>query len=128
MKAIETAFQGLCRYPDGGGFKLKAALADRYNVEAGQITLGNGSNDLLEIVARVFADSTSEIVFSQYAFAVYPIVTQSIGAKAVEVPAVNWGHDLQAMEKAITDNTKLVFIANPNNPTSTDVVKKKLLF
>lgn len=121
VKAIENAFQDLSRYPDGNGFCLKNALAKRYQLEIEQVTLGNGSNDLLEIIARVFADSSSEIIFSQYAFAVYPIVAQAIGAKAVEVPAVDWGHDLEAMAKAITDNTKLIFIANPNNPTGTYV-------
>lgn len=127
LKAIESSFQDLCRYPDGGGFKLKTALSERYGTEVKQVTLGNGSNDLLEIIARTFADNTSEIVFSQYAFAVYPLVTQSIGAKAVEVPAVDWGHDLTAMANAITDKTKLVFIANPNNPTGTYVSQSDLV-
>ncbi|MFD2230750.1 histidinol-phosphate transaminase [Alkalimarinus sediminis] len=127
LNAIELAFQELCRYPDGGGFKLKTALCERYNTQIDQVTLGNGSNDLLEIIARVFADKQSEIVFSQYAFAVYPLVTQSIGAKAVEVPAVDWGHDLVAMAEAINDRTKLVFIANPNNPTGTYVSKSDLI-
>lgn len=126
LNAIEAAFQDLSRYPDGGGFKLKAALSARYDVASEQITLGNGSNDLLEIIARTFADNTSDIIFSQYAFAVYPIVTQSIGAKAIEVPAVDWGHDLTAMAEAVTDNTKLIFIANPNNPTGTYVSKQAL--
>ncbi len=121
LKAIENAFQDLCRYPDGNGFRLKSALAERYQLEVNQVTLGNGSNDLLEIIARVFADTASEIIFSQYAFAVYPIVTQAIGAKAIEVPAVDWGHNLDAMAKSITDKTKLIFIANPNNPTGTYV-------
>lgn len=119
LQAIEGSFDQLCRYPDGSGFHLKSALADRLTIEPSQITLGNGSNDLLEIIARVFADSTSEIVFSQYAFAVYPIVTQAIGATAVEIKALNWGHDLQAMANAVSDKTRVVFIANPNNPTGT---------
>jgi len=126
LKAIEGAFQDLCRYPDGNGFRLKDALAKRYQLEINQVTLGNGSNDLLEIIARVFADSSSEIIFSQYAFAVYPIVTQAIGAKSVEVPAADWGHDLDAMAKAITDKTKLIFIANPNNPTGTYVKAEEI--
>ncbi|WP_250657756.1 histidinol-phosphate transaminase [Alkalimarinus coralli] len=127
LKAIESSFQELCRYPDGSGFKLKDVLAERYGVSVDQITLGNGSNDLLEIIARTFADSSSEIVYSQYAFAVYPLVTQAIGAKAVEVPAVDWGHDLVEMAKAINDKTKLVFIANPNNPTGTYVNQHQLI-
>ena len=126
LKAIEGAFQDLCRYPDGNGFCLKNALAERYQLEINQVTLGNGSNDLLEIIARVFADSSSEIIFSQYAFAVYPIVTQALGAKAVEVPAIEWGHDLDAMAKSITNKTKLIFIANPNNPTGTYVKTEEI--
>ncbi len=127
LKAVEAAFQELCRYPDGGGFKLKTALAERYDIKTTQVTLGNGSNDLLEIIARAFADNSSEIVFSQYAFAVYPLVTQSIGAKAIEVPAVDWGHDLTAMAEAVNEKTKIVFIANPNNPTGTYVSKAELV-
>lgn len=83
------------------------------------ITLGNGSNDLLELLARAFLAPGSEVVFSQHAFAVYPIVTQAVGATAVQVPAREWGHDLEAMAAAITPATQLVFIANPNNPTGT---------
>jgi len=121
-KAIAAARQALtdtCLYPDGNGFSLKAALASRFGVGAGQITLGNGSNDVLELVARCFANSDSEIVFSQYAFAVYPLVTQAIGATGVQVPASNWGHDFAAMAAAVTPRTRIIFVANPNNPTGT---------
>ncbi|MGO1692097.1 MAG: histidinol-phosphate transaminase [Marinobacter sp.] len=117
--AIESALADLCLYPDGNGFDLKQKLSERLDVGADQITLGNGSNDVLEVIARCFADADSEIVFSQYAFAVYPIVTQAIGAKAVAVPARDWGHDLDAMAAAVTERTRLIFVANPNNPTGT---------
>ncbi|MGO1502870.1 MAG: histidinol-phosphate transaminase [Marinobacter sp.] len=117
--AVESALTDLCLYPDGNGFDLKQKLSGRLNVGADQITLGNGSNDVLEVIARCFADADSEIVFSQYAFAVYPIVTQAIGAKAVAVPAKDWGHDLDAMAAAVTERTRLIFVANPNNPTGT---------
>ncbi|MDH3326322.1 MAG: histidinol-phosphate transaminase, partial [Gammaproteobacteria bacterium] len=83
------------------------------------ITIGNGSNDVLEIIAHSFADHNAEVIYSQHAFAVYPIVTQAVGAKHVMTPAINWGHDLDAMVNAITDKTRLIFIANPNNPTGT---------
>lgn len=106
-------------YPDGNGFNLKRALADKYAVEMSQITLGNGSNEILELVARAFLTPGLEVVFSQHAFAVYPIVTQAVGATAVVAPALNYGHDLDAMLQRVTDNTRLVFIANPNNPTGT---------
>ena len=119
LAAVREALDELCRYPDGNGFELKQALSARFGVEPSQITLGNGSNDVLEVITRCFADSSSEVVFSQYAFAVYPLVTQAIGAKGVSVPAKDYGHDLGAMVEAITDRTKLVFVANPNNPTGT---------
>lgn len=119
LEAARDALGELCLYPDGNGFDLKQALATRFGVETSQITLGNGSNDLLEVIARCFADGDSEVVFSQYAFAVYPLVAQAIGARGVSVPARDWGHDLDAMASAITERTRLVFVANPNNPTGT---------
>ncbi len=114
----------LARYPDGNGFVLKDRLISHLKsalpaLKAEQITLGNGSNDVLDILARTFAGIGDEVIFSQYAFAVYPIATQAVGATAVVTPALNWGHDLQAMLEAITEKTRLVFIANPNNPTGT---------
>lgn len=119
MAAARKALEEMCLYPDGNGFDLKQALAARFGVAMNQITLGNGSNDTLEVIARCFASEQSEVVFSQYAFAVYPIVTQAIGAKGVSVPAKDWGHDLDAMADAVTERTRLVFVANPNNPTGT---------
>ncbi|MDY6840987.1 MAG: aminotransferase class I/II-fold pyridoxal phosphate-dependent enzyme, partial [Pseudomonadota bacterium] len=119
VSAARQALSGLCLYPDGNGFDLKQALSRRLNVGMDQITLGNGSNDVLEVITRCFADTDSEVVFSQYAFAVYPLVTQAIGARGVSVPAREWGHDLDAMAEAVTDRTRLVFVANPNNPTGT---------
>ncbi len=119
LAAAREALADLCLYPDGNGFELKQALAKRFGVEMSQITLGNGSNDILEVIARCFADADADVIFSQYAFAVYPLVTQAIGARGVAVPARDWGHDLDAMAAAVTDRTKLIFVANPNNPTGT---------
>ncbi|MBZ0332858.1 histidinol-phosphate aminotransferase [Marinobacter sp. JH2] len=119
MAAARKALEESCLYPDGNGFDLKQALANRLGVATNQITLGNGSNDVLEVIARCFAGPDSEVVFSQYAFAVYPLVAQAIGARGVSVPAKEWGHDLDAMAKAVTERTRLIFIANPNNPTGT---------
>jgi histidinol-phosphate aminotransferase len=127
LSAIQNELAGLSRYPDGNGFDLKTALAQKYAVEVNQITLGNGSNDLLEILTRAFVTPEHEIIFSQHAFVVYPIVTQAVGAKAVVVPAKNWGHDLVAMAQAITDKTRVIFIANPNNPTGTWLDKNELI-
>jgi histidinol-phosphate aminotransferase len=124
--AVQNHLNQLARYPDGNGFKLKRALARQYEVSPDSITLGNGSNDVLELIARAFVSSSDAVMFSQYAFAVYPLITQAIGAQAIVVQAKNWGHDLTAMLTAITENTRLIFIANPNNPTGTWVTKNQL--
>lgn len=109
----------LSRYPDGNGFGLKAALANYHGINMDQITLGNGSNEILELIARAILTPVHEVIFSEHAFAVYPLVTQAIGAKAVVVPAKNRGHDVDGMLSAITGNSRLMFVANPNNPTGT---------
>ena len=126
LEVIRTQLQDLARYPDGNGFALKAALAAKHGVQAAQITLGNGSNDILELLARAFVTPDNEVIFSQHAFAVYPIVTQAVGAQAVITPARDWGHDLEAMSAAINDRTRLIFIANPNNPTGTWLKQQQL--
>lgn len=118
-EAIQSELKEIARYPDGSAYALKQVLADFLQVKEAQLAIGNGSNELLELAARVFAGPGDEIVYSQYGFAVYPISAQVVGATAVEVPADGFGHDLQAMLSAITDKTKLVYIANPNNPTGT---------
>ena len=109
----------LSRYPDGNGFQLKTLLAEYHGVQTDQITLGNGSNEILELIARAILTPDHEVIFSEHAFAVYPLVTQAIGARAVVVPAIDYGHDLAGFLQAITDRTRLMFIANPNNPTGT---------
>ncbi|GAB6141859.1 histidinol-phosphate transaminase [Methylosoma difficile] len=119
LQAIQGALPQLALYPDGNGFNLKQALAKKYALDSSQITLGNGSNDILELIARAFLTPDLEVVFSQHAFAVYPIVTQAVGATAVVTPAVNYGHDLDAMLANVNAKTRVVFIANPNNPTGT---------
>ncbi|QIQ21658.1 histidinol-phosphate transaminase [Zophobihabitans entericus] len=118
-QAITKHLDELTFYPDANGFSLKKAISEKFKVKQEQITLGNGSNDLIELIARTFVHDEDEVIFAQYAFIVYPLVTQALNAKAVVVPAKNWGHDLPAMLAAITDKTKLVVVANPNNPTGT---------
>ncbi len=124
--AIQAALPELTRYPDGSGFALKATLAAQLGVAVEQITLGNGSSEILELVTRTFLSPEHEVVFSQHAFALYPILTQAVGAKAQAVPAKNFGHDLAAMQARINQQTKLVFIANPNNPTGTLLGQQEL--
>ena len=119
LEAIRQALPELTRYPDGNGFELKSRLAARCGVQINQVTLGNGSNEILDLVARAYLAPGLNAVFSQYAFAVYPISTQAVGAQGKVVPAKDYGHDLEAMLAAIDENTRVVFIANPNNPTGT---------
>jgi histidinol-phosphate aminotransferase len=119
LEAIRAELAELTRYPDGNGFELKTKLAARCGVTVAQVTLGNGSNDILDLVARAWLAPGLNAVFSQYAFAVYPIATQAVGAQGKAVPAKEHGHDLEAMLAAIDANTRVVFIANPNNPTGT---------
>ena len=116
-QAIINQLNDLTRYPDANGFELKAAVSKKFGVAPNQVTLGNGSNDLLELFAHTFAGEKDEIIYSQYAFIVYPLVTKAINAVAREIPAKNWGHDLDGFLAAINEKTKLIFIANPNNPT-----------
>lgn len=117
--AVRAQIDELGRYPDGNGFALKHTLSQQTGVGTDTLTLGNGSNDVLELIVRAFCTPEHEVIFSQHAFAVYPIATQAVGAKAVVTPAVDWGHDLQAMADAITERTRIIFVANPNNPTGT---------
>jgi len=106
-------------YPDGAGFALKARLSAKLGVAANQIVLGNGSNDVLDMAARAFLGPAASAVYAQHAFAVYPIATLAAGAAGIEVVAKDYGHDLDAMRAAIRDDTRVLWIANPNNPTGT---------
>ncbi len=119
--AMLAAAADLGRYPDANGFELKAAIAARYRVPADWITLGNGSNDILELAAHALLQPAESAIYSQYSFAVYALATQAVGARAIVVPAKDYGHDLDAMAASIQADTRLVFIANPNNPTGTFV-------
>lgn len=119
LAAAQDALYGMALYPDGAGFALKAKLAAKFGIDAKQIVLGNGSNDVLDMVARAFLAPGTSSVFSRHAFAVYPIATQTVGATGIAVPAKAYGHDLAAMRAAIREDTRVVWIANPNNPTGT---------
>ncbi len=125
MAAAQAVLPGVSLYPDGNGFRLKQRLADFHDIDPARITLGNGSNDVLELIARVFLGPGHNAVFSQHAFAVYPIATLATGAEcraAAANPvdhAMPFGHDLDAMREQIDTDTGVVFVANPNNPTGT---------
>ncbi len=124
--AIEEALLDIARYPDGNSFALREAVSQKFNVNPAQIVFGNGSNDILELSARAFLQAGDEAIYSQHAFAVYALVTQAIGATGIVVPAKAFAHDLDAFLKAITPKTRLIFIANPNNPTGTLLDKAPL--
>ncbi len=120
VEAMKLSLKEVHRYPDGNGYELKKSISGHLDVATEMISLGNGSNELLELVARVFVcRKTDEVIFSQYAFVVYPLVTQALGATAKVAPAKEYGHDLNTMIELVNDNTKLIFVANPNNTTGT---------
>ena len=119
--AMQAAIADLGRYPDANGFALKDALSSRFGVPPQWVTLGNGSNDILELAAAALLAPGRSCVYSQYSFAVYALATQARGARAIVVPARDFGHDLPAMREAIAADTRLVYLANPNNPTGTFV-------
>lgn len=124
--ALTAALKTLELYPDGSGYQLKQAIAEKFGLHSNQITLGNGSNDVLELIARAFLDNQRAAVISEHAFAVYQIVTQAVGAE-LQIAKANpadhqtmpYGHNLANLAAKITDKTRVVFIANPNNPTGT---------
>jgi histidinol-phosphate aminotransferase len=118
-RAIEGQLAGLARYPDGSAYDLKQALSVYYKLPQEQIVVGNGSNDVLELAGRCFLHGGTSAVMSQHAFVVYHLATQVAGATRIEVPAKNYGHDLDAMVAAVREDTRVLWIANPNNPTGT---------
>ena len=126
LAAMQHVLANINLYPDGNAFYLKHKLADKLNVQPDNLILGNGSNEIIEFVGHALMQPGVDVVVSQYCFAVYPLVTKLFGANLITVPARNYGHDLPAMLKAITPQTRVVFVANPNNPTGTVVPKKEL--
>ena len=119
IAAMQAAVNSVWLYPDGNGFNLKSKLAEKLALEMDMITLGNGSSDILQFVMQAYVDRDSEVIFSQHSFAIYPILTQMMGATAVVPAAKDWGNDLGALLAAISEKTRVIFIANPNNPTGT---------
>ena len=116
----------LNRYPDGNAYDLKEAISKKYSVDMNQITIGNGSNDLIEFVSRCFLGEGKKAIYSQHGFAIYPLAIKSTGAVPIKSKAKNWGHDLELMKDLVDDKTKLIFIASPNNPTGTAKTLKEI--
>lgn len=127
IDSIEKIVKETHRYPDGNATRLKAKISRKFNILENQVTVGNGSNDIIEFVARSFLGPNDSAVYSEHAFAVYPLVVRAVGAMGIEVPAKNFSHDLEAMLDSIEENTKLIFIANPNNPTGSFIEQSELL-
>ncbi|MEY2408897.1 MAG: histidinol-phosphate aminotransferase [Verrucomicrobiota bacterium] len=126
LAAMERALHTLHLYPDGNAFYLKRRLAEKLGVGPENIVLGNGSNEVIEFIGHALLGPETEVVVSQYCFAVYPIVTALFGATLVSVPAIDLGHDVDGMLRAITERTRILFAANPNNPTGTRVADSDL--
>lgn len=127
IAAMQKAIPGVNLYPDGNAFYLKQKLATKLHVEPTNLVLGNGSNEIIEFVAHALLGPGTDIVVSEYCFAIYPIVAKMFGADVITVPAKDHGHDLPAMLKAITTKTRIVFVANPNNPTGTLVPRETVI-
>lgn len=126
LGAARAALEEMTLYPDAMGFRLKKRLTQAYGIDSAQLTLGNGSNDLLELITRVFVNPGDQVIYSQHAFIVYALVSRAVGAQVTEVAARDYGHDLTAMAAAATPDTKLIFLANPNNPTGTAFTRDEL--
>ena len=119
--AIAAAVEDAHIYPDGGGYRLRSAIAESFNMDISNVVLGNGSNEIIELLCHTFLNREAELIAAEHAFVVYQIMATLFGAKYVKIPDPGFIHDLDAMADAITDKTRLVFIANPNNPTGTMV-------
>ena len=127
IESITGQLAELARYPDGSAYQLKDKLQAKLGIDPAMVTVGNGSNDVLELVARVFLGPGLESIVSEHSFVVYPLVTKSLGAELIVIPAIDFGQDLNATRASINDRTRVIFIANPNNPTGTWVDKQSLL-
>ena len=127
LAAMEKALHQLHLYPDGNAFYLKKKLAEKLGVEPSNIILGNGSNEIIEFVGHALIGPRAEVIVSQYSFAVYPIITRLFGGDLITVPAHDYGHDLPAMLRAITPRTRVILVANPNNPTGTLAARENVV-
>ena len=126
MAVLAETVPTLHRYPDGGAFRLRGALAERWKVAPDQVILGNGSDEILGLLARTFLSPGDEAVMAEHTFVIYKMEVQAAHGVAVEVPQKNWHHDLPAMAAAITEKTRLLFVCNPNNPTGTMATKAEV--
>ncbi len=128
LQAMRKALERAHYYPDGGGYFLREAIADKHSLARENVVLGNGSNEIIELISHAFLRSGNEVITAQYTFTVYTIIAQLFGAKTVKAKDSDYSHDLKAMLEAITPQTRQIFIANPNNPTGTIITQEQLDF
>jgi histidinol-phosphate aminotransferase len=126
LQAMQAAMADVARYPDGNGFVLKRELAQHHKIGPESIVLGNGSNDVLELAALAFLGPGTSSVYAEHCFVVNRLATQARGAEGIEVAARDYGHDLQAMQRAVREDTRVIFVSNPNNPTGTYVAPEEV--
>lgn len=126
LDAVRKNLKGLNRYPDSGGFYLKRKLAKAFNIEPGNISLGNGSDELIDIIIKAFVEEEESVVTSDVTFLEYEIIASVLGRRVIKSPLRYFKYDLEAMKKKIDKKTKVVFISNPNNPTGTYVTRREL--
>ena len=124
---IISSHDDLNRYPDGNATNFKEKVSKEEGVKTSMITVGNGSNDLIEFVSKCFLSEGDNAIYSQHGFAIYPLAIKSTGAKAIKAKAKDWGHDLSLMKDLINENTKVIFLASPNNPTGTILESDKII-
>lgn len=124
---VSRELHEVARYPDGSGYKLKNQLSTKLGISPDNLILGNGSNDILEMAAIAFLDHDRSAIYSEFCFVVNKLATQSRAAYGIEVPSIDYGHDLERMRDAIQTNTRIIFISNPNNPTGTFIQPEDVL-
>jgi histidinol-phosphate aminotransferase len=127
LAAMEKTLRQLHLYPDGNAYYLKQRLAERLGVDPINLIFGNGSNEIIEFVGHALIAPGFDVIVSEYCFAVYPMITRLFGGNLITVPAKNYGHDLPAMLRAITPQTRVIFVANPNNPTGTLAPREEIV-
>lgn len=126
VAAMKEAAEGVHIYPDGGGYRLRTAIAEKFGFQRENVVISNGSNEIIELIGHGFLQPGDEVIAAEHAFVVYKLMATLFGATTIEVPDPNFVHDLDAMAAAITPRTRMIFIANPNNPTGTMVSEAEI--
>jgi histidinol-phosphate aminotransferase len=126
VEAMKAAAEGVHIYPDGGGYRLRTAIAEKFGFDRDNVVISNGSNEIIELVGHGFLNPGDNVIAAEHAFVVYKLMATLFGAETIEIPDPGFVHDLEAMAAAITPKTRMIFIANPNNPTGTMVGQEEI--